>query len=163
MPAEDTWFPPGNRPWNAGSAGAGLCRPNRGSFGRGRRGGSPILPLGSLRWNGQTHEVEVKTSMKPRYPSESAGTGAWTPRRILNFEAAHGPVPRGCAVMRLLPLCECEPNLVLVTRAVLQVLNVGHWCRPARPWRSLPLDADLRLSAVMTAVVKVAAGRRARG
>ena len=63
---------------------------------------------------------------------------------------------------RLLPLCDCEPNLALITPAVGGALNKGSWTKPFRPWADLPLDAGVRLSAVIAAIAWVEAMRRRR-
>ena len=97
-----------------------------------------------------------------RYTTNSAETGHFRPRRLVNWEAVHGPAPKGCIVRRLLPICDCESNLVLVTRSVHARLNQGSWVRPAKPWRSLPPDHDIRLAAVMAAVAQVVSTERRR-
>ena len=170
MPSEHGWFGPGHSSyrWNAGTR--GLMKPNRGSFGRGINApGKPVKPPGSARWDPKGHEVFVKVSD----PSPYAGTvrtapdgrewklnaeaGSWRPRRLVNWEAVHGPAPKGCIVRRLLPICDCASNLVLITRSVNARLNQGSWVRPAKPWRSLPPDHGIRLAAVMACVAAVVA------
>ena len=176
-----TSFRPGNVPWTAGLAGKGVLGPNSGSFGQpGRLGGKPLEPVGARRWSSKGAEVDIKVAE----PSPYAGrvyeridkhgrrrrwryrarpdAGSWKPLRIVNFEAVHGSVPRGCQVRRLLPICDCESNLVLITPAVGGVLNKGVWAKPRRPWAALSLDADVRLSAVIAAVAWVEAMRRRR-
>lgn len=71
-----------------------------------------------------------------RYPSQKrTAVESWRPERLVNFKRVHGPVPRGLQVRRLLPLCNCEENLVLITPAVGALLNKGHWTGPFEPWR----------------------------
>ena len=154
MRPNQTSWPRGHRPWNAGTR--GVMKPNRGSFGGPiHPGGSPVAPLGARRWRGgKSNEVFVKTSISPppHQPSRDSVSEQWTPLRIVSWEAVHGPVPRGGIIRRLTPLCDCEPNLVLIDRATNAALNSGKWCRPPRPWRTLPPDADVRLTAVLAAI-----------
>ena len=151
-------FPRGHRPWNDGTKGQGLSRPNRGSFGSpGRPGGKPVKPVGSKYWHAKDGEVYVKVAQPSRYAgryskSRLTERECWRPERIVNFEAVHGPVVRGLQVRRLLPLCNCPENLALITPAVGAILNKGHWTRPKKPWSSLPPDAEIRLAAVIAAV-----------
>ena len=135
---------------------------NSGTFGHGRPGGRPILPIGSRRWSSTRNELLVKVSMRCPYPSSSPRTGWWRSLRVVNWEAVHGPVPKGCCVFRLLPGCDCESNLVLVSRAASIILNGGKWCRPRRPWRSLPADLEIRRTAVLAAVTAAEAGELRR-
>lgn len=152
-------FRPGIVPWNKGTR--GVMRPNAGTFGGPiNPGGKTLAPLGARRWyGGRSNEVFVKVSMSPN-PAHASQRGTrsgwWRPQRVAEWEAVHGPVPRGGIVRRLLPLCDCENNLVLIDRHVNALLNSGRWTRPARPWRTLPLDAGLRLTAVLAAVVAAA-------
>ena len=163
-----TTFRPGHRPWNAGTKGQGLTGPNRGSFGGpiNHPGGKPPAPIGARRWNRKGNEVDVKVPAPSRYAGrygwKRASFESWRPERLVNFEAVHGPVGRGLQVRALLPLCTCEPNLVLITPAVGGILNKGIWTRPRKPWRSLPLDAEARLSAVIAAIAFTRAMERRR-
>ena len=131
-------------------------------------GGRPLSPVGSRRWSTTKGEVFVKVAEPNPYPSRQRDDGRptrcgwWRPLRAVNWERQHGPVPAGCVVWRLLPVCDCLDNLVLVSRAVRATLNSGRWCRPWRPWRSLPEDRDLRLAAVAAAVAIHLARERER-
>ena len=116
-----------------------------------------MRPPGALRWDTKGSEWRIKIDQPSpyagRYPGAStARAGWWRPLRIVNFEAVHGPVPPGCIVRRLLPGDDDEANLVLITKNINVRLNKGDWCQPMRPWRELPLDRDVRLVAVLTAV-----------
>ena len=151
-------FTRGHRPWNAGTRGQGLTHANATSFGRsGRPGGKPIRPIGAKYWNAKDGEVYIKVAQSSRYPnryskSRLSEQQCWRPERIANFEAVHGPVARGLQVRRLMPLCNCESNLALITPAVGVLLNRGHWAKPRQPWTSIPADPEIRLAAVIAAV-----------
>ena len=161
-------FRRGHRSWNAGTKGQGLTGRNRGSFGGPiNPGGSPIAPVGTRRWERKGQEWLVKvpepSPYAGRYPNGATGRhGSWRPARVVNWEREHGPVPPGLIVWRLLPICDCPENLVLVCRAVAATLNRGHWTHPPRPWRSLPLDHESRYTAVLAAVTAYLARERAR-
>ena len=132
-----------------------------GTYGQpGRRGGRPLVPLGSRRWDPHHCEVVVKTAHTSPYKSRSPKCGWWRSARVVNFEAKHGPVPNGCVVWRLLPICDCDSNLVCISRAVTIRLNQGTWCKPRRPWRTLPLDRELRRTAVLACLAFAEAMRR---
>ena len=135
--------------------------------------GKPVAPTGSVRWCGKNNEVFIKVDAPSPYAGRErvsrgrsfvthAESGCYRSRRLVNWEAVHGPAPKGCIVRRLLPICDCESNLVLVTRSVNARLNQGSWVRPAKPWRSLPPDHDIRLAAVMAAVAQVVSTERRR-
>ena len=151
-------FRRGRTPWNAGSKGEGLTGPNRGSFGQpGNPGGRPLAPAGTRRWDPKGSEwlvkVDTPSPWAGRYPTGvTARGGWWRPARVVNWEREHGAPAEGLLVWRLLPICDCPGNCVLVSRAVAGTLANGRWCRPAQPWRSLPLDQELRRTAVLTAV-----------
>ena len=151
-------FTRGHRPWNDGTKGQGLTGANAGSFGSsGRPGGKPIRPIGSKYWHAKDGEVYIKVAEPSRYAgryskSTLSEQQCWRPERIANFEAVHGPVGRGLQVRRLLPLCNCESNLSLITPAVGALLNRGQWARPRKPWTTLPADPGIRLAAVIAAV-----------
>ncbi|MCY4509674.1 MAG: hypothetical protein OXG35_22320 [Acidobacteria bacterium] len=161
-------FKPGNRPWNAGTKGQGLTGANRGTFGSASRpGGKPLRPIGAKYWNTHDNEVFVKVDQPSRYAGRyesqrRSAVESWRPERLVNFEAVHGPTPRGLQIRRLLPLCNCEPNLVLVTPGIGALLNNGRWTRPNLPWHDLPLDAGARLSAVIAAIAFANAMERRR-
>ena len=162
-------FRPGNVAWSAGLSGLGVLKPNSGSFGQpGRPGGKPLKPPGTRRWSARDGEVFVKVDTPSPYLGryskgrKNPEAGWWRPLRIVNFEAVHGPVPPGGVVRRLLPLCDCEPNLILIDKNVNARLNKGDWCVPIRPWRTLPLDRDVRLAAAAAAVAAALARERSR-
>lgn len=152
-------FSPGHRPWNTGTK--GCTGANSGSFGApGKPGGKPILPVGTKRWDTKNHELYCKVDGPWKYigryssRSNNPAVGHWRPQRLVNFEAVHGPVPSGLVVRRLLPICDCVSNLVLIDRHTNALLNSGSWTYPRKPWRDLPLDHDLRLATVMAALAK---------
>ena len=151
-----TSFKKGHVPFNKGTI--GVMKRNRGSFGGPvNPGGQPIAPTGTLRWDTKGSEWLIKVDQPSpyvgRYPgSSTARAGWWRPRRLVNYEAVHGPAPKGCIVRRLLPDDDDESNLVLITMNINARLNKGDWCQPIRPWRTLPLDQDVRLAAVIAAV-----------
>ena len=118
-------------PWYAGTR--GVVKPNRGSFGQGINApGKPLKPpavhvtVGSQGLRGRSsrwptrHRMPARRAPHPdgREWKLNAESGSWRPRRLINWEAVHGPAPKGCIVRRLLPICDCESNLVLVTRSV---------------------------------------------
>ena len=139
--------------------------PNSGSFGApGNPGGNPIAPLGATRLDSKSGEVLVKTSMASPYRGRTYTrdgrsytlnrTGHWKPRRVVVFEAAHGPVPPGCMVRRVMPdpLDDSLENLVLITKRVNALLNSGHWTKPRQRWSNVPPDRELRLAVIAAAV-----------
>ena len=160
-----TSFKPGNVPANKGTK--GLMKPNAGSFGRGINAvGSKVKPPGSRRWCSKSKEVFVKMPGPGRYAGRYQNTatgkhGHWRPQRLVTWEAAFGNVPPGNQVRRLLPLCDCLSNLVLISNAVSVILNGGRWCNPPMPWHELPAERDVRLLAVHCAIAKDLAGARA--
>ena len=147
-------------------AGGGY-RANAGSFGApGRPGGNRIAPVGAERVDTKSGEVLVKVAEPSPYAGRTYTTadgrrytlggsaGRWRPRRIVVFEAAHGPVPPGCIVRRVMPDARDDSlgNLVLVTKPINALLNSGWWTRPRRPWSQVPLDRELRLAVIQAAV-----------
>ena len=148
--------------------------PNSGSFGApGNPGGNPVAPLGATRLDPKSGEVLVKTSMVSPYRGRSYTardghsytlnrTGRWKPRRVVVFEAAHGPVPPGCLVRRVMPdpLDDSLENLTLVTKHVNALLNSGHWTKPRQPWSNVPPDPELRLAIIAVAVAVEMASKR---
>ena len=157
-------FRRGDRPWNAGTR--GVMRPNSGSFGRRCRGGKPNAPLGARYFDPQEGGCMVKVAGRSPHPAHRARPvefGHWRPLRLVNWAAANGPLPPGCVIRRILPLCDCAANLVLIDQRVNARLNHGSWARPRRPWRTLPPDRDLRLAAIAAAVAYVLAREREAG
>ena len=152
-------FRKGSRPWNTGTK--GVRKPNRGCFQPGQVSPHKQKPLGDTYLDRQSGELFVKVA--ERHPWFGRPT-RYKPRRLVVFEAAHGPVPSGCAVIRLLPdlLNDDLDNLVLVTRGALALLNRGHWHPDRVRFRDLPHDREIRLAAVAAAVVKARAFERAR-
>ncbi|VVS95327.1 HNH endonuclease signature motif containing protein [Desulfoluna spongiiphila] len=86
----DTTFKKGQRPWNDGTKGQGVSRPNSGSFKAGiipksRR------PIGSERIDSKDGYTIVKTAeINPK-----TGMPWWRPKHVLLWEHHHGPVPPG--------------------------------------------------------------------
>ena len=157
-------FRRGNRPWNTGLTGTHFV--NSGQFGRRHRGGKPNAPRGARYFEPRVGGCFVKVAGRSPWPTHAARPvefGHWLPLRLVNWEAANGPVPPGCVIRRILPLCDCADNLVLIDRRVNARLNHGSWSRPRRPWRTLPPDRDLRLSAIAAAVAYVLAREREAG
>ena len=78
------------------------------------------------------------------------------PRRLIVREAAHGPAPPGCIVLRLGRDREDDrlQNLVLVRRVTSLLLNSGRWSRARLRWNDLPDDPEIRLMAVAPAALK---------
>ena len=162
-------FRRGHRSWNHGTKGQGLTGPNRGSFGGPiHPGGSPIAPVGTRRLGPQRPRVvgqgRQAVALRPD-ATRTAARPAPVPgarRASSTGSAENGPVRPGLIVWRLLPICDCPENLVLVCQAVSATLNGGRWTHPPRPWRSLPLDHDSRYTAVLAAVTAYLARERAR-
>ena len=148
-------FLAGHRTWSAGTR--GVIRPNRGSFTAGRA--SPnTLPVGTVRFNrsgGRSGRREP--FIKVAEPCPYTGRpGHMRPQRLVNWEAAHGPAPPGCVVMRILPYVfdNTLENLLCTTRAVLGSLNRGNWHPRRERWADLPADRELRLQAAAIAALK---------
>ena len=139
-------------------------QPNSGCF----RKGDPNLtarlqkPLGSERIDTKSGEVLIKVADEnPWLPG--TGSGLWVPRRRVNWEAANGPIPKDLIVRRLTddPLDDDPEHMVVITRSVNVALNHGRWTRPARPWKHLPPDMELRRIAVAAAIAHSLAHERA--
>ena len=160
----DGRFRPGERPWNFGTK--GVMKRNRGSFGGPMHPGGKIPhPIGAKYWNAHDREVFMKTSRPSpwagRYADHlSMHKSSWRAERLENFERIHGPVPRGLQVRRLVPLCNCVDNLVLITQRVGALLNRGLWCRPPKRWGSIPETSEARFTAVLAAIAYSAAAER---
>jgi hypothetical protein len=119
----DGRFGKGQKVWNDGLAGKGVCRPNRGSF---RKGDVPAntLPMYTERIN-KDGFVEIKVPVPNPY------TGAKTRfmhKQVWVWEQANGPVPED-HVIRFLDgdKTNCSPdNLGLFTRAEsLEMTRLG--------------------------------------
>ena len=78
------------------------------------------------------------------------------PRRLVSWEAAHGPAPRGCVVMRIDGdrTHDDLDNLVLIRRGALAVLNRGNWSDRRLDFKDLPPDRTTRLIAIAVAVLR---------
>jgi hypothetical protein len=146
----DCRIKPGNVPSNKGRK--GYCPPGceKGWF---KRGQKPIntMPLGTERINADGY-VEIKYSEKSGPPKNR-----WRAKHVLIWEKAHGPVPKGGAVIfadgdrRNIKL----QNLILVSREELAVLN--------RRGMLASKNEDITKASVNIARLKVLIGKRKRG
>jgi hypothetical protein len=111
----DGCFVKGDLPWNTGTKGTGICKPNSGCFVKGNIPGN-IRPVGAERIDTKDGYVHVKVNEENPY------TGAKTRfkgKHVVEWEKHNGPVPEGMVVRLIDGNNEnCEPeNLLLVTRA----------------------------------------------
>ena len=104
----------------------GPRRPNSGQFKPGHTGiGTKRKQVGDIYLNRKSGEVFVCVDgAHPYFPHRPHH---FKPRRLVNFETAHGPAPPDCVVIRILadPLDDRLENLVLIRRAALLALNSG--------------------------------------
>lgn len=118
-------FNQGSRPWNIGTAGSGVCKPNRGTFVKGNIPAN-IRPMGSERIDSKDGYVLVKVDEENPY------TGCATrfkPKHVLVWEKHNGPVPDGCCIrFRDGDKTNCVvENLICVTRAEhMHLTRLGH-------------------------------------
>jgi hypothetical protein len=146
----DCRIKPGAVPSNKGRN--GYCPPGseKGWF---KPGQKPIntMPLGAERVNAEGY-VEVKYAEKSGPPKNR-----WKAKHVLIWEKAHGPVPKGGAVIfadggrRNFKL----ENLILVSREELAVLN--------RRGTLASKNGDITKASVNIARLKVLIGRKKRG
>ena len=132
--------------------------PNSGRFQRGHGG----IGAAKRRKPGDTYtdrHGEVYIAVAEANPYFPHRPHTFRPRRLVNWEAAHGEVPPGCVVMRMSrdPADDSLRNLVLVRRGTLLLLNSGRWARPYQQWKDLPDDPELRLMAVAAAALRAGA------
>lgn len=109
-------FSKGQTPWNAGTAGKGVMRPNRTSFSKGH-GLDSQLPIGSVSIRTDKHGVSrawVKIG-----DAIGGGNKNWKYRAVIVWESVHGKVPRGSLVHHKdrNTLNDDIGNLELMTRA----------------------------------------------
>lgn len=136
-PARKTQFKKGHVPWTAGSKGQGLVglHPNTAAnhYKRGNLSGfaaKRVLPLGSYRVN-DDGIVDVKVSTEP-----GPQTRRWKAVHRVVWEAAHGPVPKGHAVVFLPGRRTSDPALItldaleMITQAELMRRNSLHRMGP---------------------------------
>lgn len=92
----DMGFKPGNKPWNAGTKGQRLTKPNSGSFQKGNRpiGPKAPKPFGYER-TGKGYKF-VKTHGKNPHTGYN---GAFRLKHIVLWEKHHGPVPDGHVII----------------------------------------------------------------
>ena len=108
-------FEKGFKPWNTGLAGKGVCKPNAGTFQKGRLSEEDLLPVGSERWDKRNNTLLIKV----KHPSK------WIPKRKYIWEKHNGPVPPD----RMVTHVDCNglncaiENLRLITRAMNIRLN----------------------------------------
>ena len=83
-------------------------------------------------------------------------TQHFKPRRLVNWQSAHGEPPPECAVIRILrdPARDELENLVLIRRAALATLNRGNWSARQTRFQDLPQDREIRLAAIAMAVIQ---------
>jgi hypothetical protein len=117
----DGRFPKGNTPWNSGTKGQGICRPNSGSF---SKGNSPanIRPFGHERICQKDGYILIKTDQQNPY---TGARGWYRPKHIVIWENKNGPVPKGM-VIRIIdgdPTNCTLDNLELITKAENVRLN----------------------------------------
>ena len=120
------------------------------------KSGETMVKVGESPYNGRSY---LRLATGRRY--WRSHSGLYKPRRVVVFEAAHGAVPPGCIVRRVMPdvLDDSLGNLVLITRSVNVRLNLGSWTKPLQPWATVPLDRDLRLAIIAAAVARDLAAR----
>lgn len=127
-------FAKGSKPWNAGVPGSTGHHPNSAAHHFAPRPASEARnykPIGSLRLNRDGH-VERKTTDDPHL----APARRWTPVYRLVWEAAHGPIPKGHAVVFRPGQATADVHqitvgrLELVTRAELMRRNSVHQLPP---------------------------------
>ncbi len=131
-------------------------RPNSGQF---RPGCMPVPSRrrspGDSYLDGKTGEIFVCVAEpNPHFPHRAQH---FKPRRLVNWEAAHGPAPPGCVVMRIDGRDRTRDelsNLVLVRRGALAVLNRGNWSERRIAFNDLPGDRAMRLAAIALAVLR---------
>ena len=124
--------------------------PNSGQF---RPGCMPVPSRrrspGDSYLDGKTGEIFVCVAEpNPHFPHRAQH---FKPRRLVNWDAAHGPAPPGCAVMRIDGRDRTRDelsNLVLVRRGALAVLNRGNWSERRIAFSDLPPDRAMRLAAI---------------
>ena len=130
--------------------------PNSGQF---RPGCTPVPSRrrrpGDSYLDRKTGEVFVCVpEPNPHFPHRAQH---FKPRRLVNWEAAHGPAPPGCVVMRIDGRDRTRDelsNLVLVRRGALAVLNRGNWSGRSIAFNDLPGDRAMRLAAIAVAVLR---------
>lgn len=126
-------FKKGNVPWTAGTKGQGLAGKHPNSAANHYRPGQYsgraaelVMPLGSYRVNADGI-VDIKVSMKPGPQNHR-----WQPVHRVVWEAEHGPIPRGHAVVfrpgrkTTDPAAITTDALELVTQAELMRRNSVH-------------------------------------
>lgn len=144
----DTRFQRGQKVWNAGTKGA--TGKNRTTF---RPGNVPasIKPLGTTRRSRDGY-IEIKVAQ----PNPWTGCPTrYRPLHLVNWEAAHGPVPPQHAVLFVdgdKNHCALD-NLRCVHRGVLGILAKNGWHK---------LPVELREAAIATAQLILATSQRAK-
>ena len=142
-PAYTGAFTPGRKPGPE----ARNTKPNRTTF-KPNNVPKNTRPLGATRIDTKTGEVLVRTATGTPYYHPNGRirtTHYYRARRLVVWEALHGPVPPGHAVIRLNadPRNDNPDELMLITRAELARLN------QLSPLRDLPPDPQLRRAAVL--------------
>lgn len=114
-------FKKGQLPWNTGTKGTGVCKPNSGCF---KKGTKPLnkKPFGHERVCSKDGYLLVKMREKNPY---TGALGWYRPKHIVVWEQFNGPVPKGSIVRfkdgnKLNPSIE---NLEMVSKAVNLRLN----------------------------------------
>lgn len=119
---------PGNVPWNAGTAGQGVCQPNSGTFRKDNVPGN-VKPMWTERVN-KDGFIEIKVPVTNPYTKAKT---RFMHKHVWIWEQAHGPVPKG-HVIRFLDgdkeNCVLE-NLGMFTRTEsLQMTREGFSAAP---------------------------------
>ena len=146
------YFAPGQKPWNAGTRGMGICKANRGSYQKGNIPGN-IRPTGAERVDTKDGYLLVKVA--ERDPHTGAAT-RFKAKHVVLWERKHGKVPPGMAVVfRDGRKDHCTiKNLMLVTRAELLQMN-------RLRYREMP--DELKPSLLLLGKLKLKVGARRRG
>jgi hypothetical protein len=108
-------------PWNDGTKGTGICKPNSGCFNNGHVPAN-VKPVGHERVCSKDGYIIIKTAET----NPNTGFFGWyRAKHVVNWEAHNGPVPEG----KILRFIDGDPknwaieNMELITRAEHARLN----------------------------------------
>lgn len=151
----DTRFQPGHQTWNTGMV--GYDSGGRSHETRFQAGSTPWthLPVGAHRCDSEGYWW-LKVSDVERRSGRSRRN--WRELHRLTWECAHGPIPRGHAVVFVdgdHDNCQDPANLACISRAVLARLNQMGWGQEH--------DPQTRRALIALATLHQAAHTRARG
>jgi hypothetical protein len=114
-------FEKGQMPWNDGTKGTGICKPNSGCFNNGHVPAN-VKPVGHERVCSKDGYIIIKTAET----NPNTGFFGWyRAKHVVNWEAHNGPVPEG----KILRFKDGDPknwaieNMELITRAEHARLN----------------------------------------